>query len=72
MFNYALVRNRFSSDIYASLVTSAIFLGMSFLVFANLTNLGIFSIEMCCTSFLFNLIELPPSILLGAVIYKQG
>jgi hypothetical protein len=69
---YALIRNRFNSNISAGLITSGIFLALGFLILANFTNLGILTFGMGFTSFVFNVFELPPAVLVGAVFYGEG
>jgi hypothetical protein len=69
---YAMIRCRFSSNLSAGLVTSGIFLALGFLILANFTNLGILTFGMGFTSFIFNIFELPPAVLVGAVFYGDG
>jgi hypothetical protein len=72
MYVYALIRPGFKSNISAGIVTSFLFLGIVFLLFSNFTNLGIFTPAMSLTSFLFNILELPPAVLMGAILYGEG
>lgn len=68
---YAAIRPRFGSGPKTAIVTSGIFLFITFLLFANFVNLGIFPLKMGLLSFVFNLVELPSAILAGASIYKE-
>ena len=72
IYAYSLIRSKFSSNLTAALITSGIFLAIVFLILANFTNLGILTPEMSGTSLFFSLLELPPSIIVGAEIYGEG
>jgi hypothetical membrane protein len=72
MYIYALIRPNFKSNISTGIVTSMLFLGLGFLILANFTNLGILTIGMSLTSFFFNVLELTPAVLVGAVTYAEG
>ena len=72
MYIYALIRPNFKSNISTGIVTSMLFLGLGFLILANFTNLGILTIGMTLTSFFFNVLELTPAVLVGAVTYAEG
>ncbi len=72
MYVYTLVRPEFKSNISAGIMSSLIFLLFLILMLFNFTNLGILTIKMSLTSIIFNLIELPPAILVGAILYGEG
>ena len=71
MFVYALIRPRFKSDAIAAMVTSTIFLAFLILYIANLVNLGIYPLTIILASIIFIIIELPFTILIGAVTYSS-
>jgi hypothetical protein len=72
MFVYALIRPRFNSNVGAGLTTAAVFLFIGFMLLANLTNLGVLPVSLAATMILFSLLELPPALLVGAVLYGEG
>lgn len=72
MFTYTLIRPKFNSNISAGIITSLIFLAFLILILSNFTNLGIFTLKMSLISILFNVLELPPAILVGAAFYGEG
>jgi hypothetical protein len=67
---YALIRPRFSSHAKTALVTAVLFLIILMVYLANITNLGVLPLKVSLISFIFNLIELPLAILIGAVTYE--
>jgi hypothetical protein len=66
---YVAIRPRFKSDIKAALMTSAFFLTFIILFVTNFANLGVFSWKFCLVAIAFNLVELPPTIIIGAFSY---
>lgn len=70
VFVYALIRDRFHSMIHAALVTSGVALLFLFLSLAVFTNKGALPPQVTLLSLVFNLIELPPAVVFGAVVYE--
>ena len=72
MYVYTLIRPAFKSGISAGLMSSLIFLIFLSLLLFNFTNLGVMTMKMSLTSIMFNLLELPPAVAVGAIIYGEG
>jgi hypothetical protein len=69
-FVYVLIRDQFHSMIHAALVTSGVALLFLFLSLAVFTNKGALPLRVTLLSLAFNLIELPPAVVFGAVVYE--
>jgi len=68
---YVSIRPRFSSDLIAAMVTSGLFVLLMTLYLLNLSNLRIYPLTISITSIIFNIIELPFAVMIGAVTYTS-
>ena len=69
---YAALRPRFGAGPRTALITTAIVMLAGLLVGVNMVNLGILPVNIVLMSLVFNLIELPLALLVGAAVYKEA
>jgi len=71
MWIYAAIRPRFKTHLSAALATSLVFWLFAFLFVANYSNLGIYPLKLGLLSMGFNIVELPGSLIVGSLVYKE-
>jgi hypothetical protein len=71
MFVYALIRPGFKTKTGAALCAAAIYWTAASLIFANHVNLGIFPLSALWPGLLFNIVELPLSVLIASNVIKD-
>jgi len=69
---YAAIRPRFGPGPRTAVITGLIFWFTGVLVAVNFINMGVFPMKLTLVGLLFNLIELPASVVVGASIYKES
>ena len=67
---HVAIRPSFTSDMKAALMTAGLFLALTLLFLANFSNAGRIPWKISLISFSFNLLELPPAIIFGALSYS--
>ena len=68
---YAAIRPRFGAGPRTALITALGFWFLLLLVAINYLNMNVFPVKIVLVSLLFNMLELPPAIILGAWPYKE-
>jgi hypothetical protein len=71
MWVYAAIRPRFRNHFQAALVASMIFWLFEFLLWVNISNLGLFPLKLGLLSMAFTLVEIPTAIIIGSFVYKE-
>jgi hypothetical protein len=71
MWIFAAIRPRFKTHLSAALATSLVFWLFAFLFVVNYSNIGLYPLKLGLLSMGFNIVELPSSLILGSLVYKE-
>lgn len=68
----AAMAPRFGPGPKTGLIVAGVFWFTGVLMAVNFVNMGIFPVKLTVTSLLFNLVELPPALVIGASVYRES
>ena len=69
---YSLIRPHFSSRIRTVFITSLFFILFSAFLTAHIVNLGTYSFQLWLVFFILTMLEIPPAVFAGSMIFKDG